>query len=129
MKCIKCDGELVLVRIGDVHVDQCDKCNGIWFDSGELAKIVGRGDVDALRTKARESLLPEAKEFDQRRASCPRCKGEGKLVQIASMTSDFHIDTCAVCGGEWLDGGELAIVRNEGFSRKVAAFFRRILDM
>lgn len=129
MKCIKCDGELQLIRIGEVDVDQCDRCRGIWFDSGELAKIVGRSDVDALRSKARESLLPEAKELDARRASCPRCRGEGKLVQIASMTSDIHIDTCAICGGEWLDGGELEIVRNEGFSRKVAAFFRKILEM
>src|SRR5262245_57656352 len=111
MKCIKCDGELQLVRIGDVDVDQCDRCRGIWFDSGELAKIVGRRDVDALRSKARESVLPEIKEFDKRRASCPRCKGEGKLVQIASMNYDIHIDTCAICGGEWLDGGELEIVR------------------
>jgi hypothetical protein len=123
MKCIKCEGTLRLVRIDEIEVDQCDTCGGIWFDSGELAKIVGRKDVDALRTKARAS-----KADDQKRASCPRCRGEGKLVQIRSLTSDIHIDTCAVCGGEWLDGGELAIVRNEGFSRKVGAFFRKILE-
>ena len=82
MKCIKCEGTLRLVRIDEVEVDQCDACNGIWFDSGELAKIVGRKDVEALRTKAHAS-----KEVDQKRAACPRCKGEGKLVQIASMTS------------------------------------------
>jgi Zn-finger nucleic acid-binding protein len=124
MKCIKCEGALHLVRIDEVEVDQCDLCHGIWFDSGELAKIVGRKDVEALRTKASAS-----KEVDAQRAACPRCRGAGKLVQIASMTSDIHIDTCAVCGGEWLDGGELFIVRNDGFSRKVAAFFRKILEM
>lgn len=124
MNCIKCDGTLRLTRVENVEVDQCDTCNGIWFDSGELAKIVGARDVEALRTKAHAT-----KEADQKRAHCPRCKGEGKLVQIASLTSDIHIDTCAVCGGEWLDGGELAIVRNEGFTRKVGAFFRKILDM
>ena len=125
MKCIKCEGVLHLVRVGGVEVDQCDTCAGIWFDSGELAKIVGQKDVEALKIKA--SHVP--KEADSKRARCPRCKGEGKLVQIASLTADIHIDTCAVCGGEWLDGGELAIVRNEGFSRKVGAFFRKILDM
>lgn len=124
MKCIKCEGTMALVRVDEVEVDQCDSCGGIWFDSGELAKIVGARDVEALRTKAQAP-----KESDHKRASCPRCRGEGKLVQIASLTSDIHIDTCAVCGGEWLDGGELSIVRNEGFSRKVAAFFRKVLDM
>jgi Zn-finger nucleic acid-binding protein len=131
MKCIKCEGDLVLVRVGDVDVDQCDTCHGIWFDSGELAKIVGKKDVEALRIRAKATGDDEKKrkESDQKRASCPRCRGEGKLVQIASMTSDIHIDTCAVCGGDWLDGGELWIVRGEGFSRKVAAFFRKVLEM
>lgn len=131
MKCIKCEGDLVLVRVGEVEVDQCDTCHGIWFDSGELAKIMGARDVEALRTRAAATKDAEKRrrEADQKRASCPRCRGEGKLVQIASLTSDIHIDTCAICGGEWLDGGELAIVRNEGFSRKVSAFFRKILDM
>jgi len=124
MKCIKCEGVLHLVRVGGVEVDQCDTCSGIWFDSGELAKILGQKDVEALRTKAHAS-----KEADSKRAICPRCKGAGKLVQIASLTSDIHIDTCAVCGGEWLDGGELSIVRNEGFTRKIGAFFRKILEM
>lgn len=125
MKCIKCEeGRLHLVRIDHVEVDQCDSCFGIWFDSGELRKIVSAKDVEALRTRAHAT-----KEIDQKRASCPRCRGEGKLVQIASLTADIHIDTCAVCGGEWLDGGELAIVRNEGFTRSIAAFFRKILDM
>ena len=125
MKCIKCDGMLHLVRVGEVEVDQCDGCGGIWFDSGELRKILDQKDVEALRAmKARAT-----RDSDAKRASCPRCRGEGKLVQVASLTSDIHIDTCAVCGGEWLDGGELAIVRNEGFGRKVAAVFRKILDM
>jgi Zn-finger nucleic acid-binding protein len=125
MKCIKCDGMLHLVRVGEVEVDQCDGCGGIWFDSGELRKILDQKDVEALR--AMKARAP--KESDAKRASCPRCRGEGKLVQIASLTADIHIDTCAVCGGEWLDGGELSIVRNEGFGRKVASIFRKILDM
>lgn len=131
MKCIKCEGALELVRVGDVEVDQCDTCHGIWFDSGELAKIVGAKDVEALRKRAvaTRDADQKRKAADQKRATCPRCRGEGKLVQIASMTADIHIDTCAVCGGEWLDGGELAIVRNEGFSRKMAVFFRKVLEI
>lgn len=121
----------MLVRVGEVDVDQCDSCHGIWFDSGELAKIVGAKDVEALRRRAVTTKEGEKKrrESDQKRAACPRCRGEGKLVRIASLTSDIHIDTCAVCGGEWLDGGELEIVRGEGFSRKVSAFFRAILEI
>ncbi|MEZ4311417.1 MAG: zf-TFIIB domain-containing protein [Polyangiaceae bacterium] len=131
MKCLKCEGDLVLVRVGEVEVDQCDTCSGIWFDSGELAKILGKKDVEALRTRAEETSAASQRmrTADQKRARCPRCKGEGNLVQIASLNADLHIDTCAVCGGEWLDGGELATLRNEGFTRKIGAFFRKILEM
>lgn len=124
MKCIKCEGALIPVQIGDVLVDQCNACSGIWFDAGELAKILGERDVEVLRTNARAD-----KREDAKRASCPRCKGGGKLVQVASLDADLHIDTCAVCGGEWLDGGELPILRNEGFSRKIGSIFRKILSM
>lgn len=130
MKCIKCDGTLQLIREGDVEVDQCDTCYGIWFDSGELAKILGKKRVESLRTRAASTLPPQnLPNADERRAKCPRCKGEGKLVRIASLDADFHIDTCAVCGGEWLDGGELSTLRNESFSRKITAFFRKIADI
>ena len=73
------------------------------------------------------SLGGDRKEDDSKRGRCPRCQGEGKLVQVASLTSDIHVDTCAVCGGKWLDGGELRILRDEGGLRPVLAFFRRVL--
>jgi uncharacterized protein len=116
MKCVKCDGQLRRVDVEDVEVDQCDVCYGIWFDSGELKRILGKKQVDELK-----SQVPSAKSDDLKRARCPRCKGEGKLVQVASLTTDLHIDTCAVCGGQWLDGGELEALRGGG----IAAFFRR----
>lgn len=123
MKCVKCDGVLRRVDVEDVELDRCDACSGIWFDSGELQKILGKKSIDRIRSMAEAS-----KDDDARRATCPRCKGEGKLVQVTSLTSDIHIDTCAVCGGQWLDGGELEILRGEGPLRAVADFFRRLVS-
>jgi Zn-finger nucleic acid-binding protein len=121
MKCVKCDGTLRRVQLEDVEVDRCDSCSGIWFDSGELQRILGRPTIEELRTKAKAN-----KNDDSKRARCPKCRGEGKLVQVASLTSDVHIDTCAVCGGQWLDAGELEILRGDGPLRSVGSFFRRL---
>lgn len=111
MRCAKCDAALRRIVIDDVEVDRCDGCGGIWFDSGELRRILSKKRVDELRSEARARR--EREEDDARRGHCPRCGGAGLLVQVATWEADIHIDTCAVCGGQWLDAGELEILRGE----------------
>ena len=36
LECPKCDGTLVEVEIGQVKVDRCNGCEGVWLDRGEL---------------------------------------------------------------------------------------------
>lgn len=39
MKCPKCGMQLEEIVFGDVRVDKCFHCEGIWLDSGELESI------------------------------------------------------------------------------------------
>ncbi len=40
MKCPRCDsGILKEIFIEEVPIDTCDKCAGVWLDSGELEKL------------------------------------------------------------------------------------------
>jgi uncharacterized protein with PIN domain len=39
MRCPRCDGTLNETRVEDVSVDVCDKCGGVWLDSGELEQL------------------------------------------------------------------------------------------
>ena len=40
MKCPRCDGgTLKEILIEEVPIDTCDKCAGVWLDSGELEKL------------------------------------------------------------------------------------------
>lgn len=41
MQCPRCDGKLHELTYEEVKIDRCDKCQGIWLDSGELERIVG----------------------------------------------------------------------------------------
>jgi Zn-finger nucleic acid-binding protein len=121
MRCVKCTGKLITVRVEDVDVDQCDRCGGIWFDAHELERVLGRGRGHLEALAKRGAPRPDD---DARRGHCPRCGGEGYLVQIASPNSRIHIDTCAICGGKWLDGGELDLL-----GRVTArTMLRRVLD-
>ena len=39
MKCPRCDGTLKEIFIEEVPLDTCDKCAGVWLDSGEMEKL------------------------------------------------------------------------------------------
>ena len=39
MKCPKCGMQLEEISLGDVRVDKCFNCQGLWLDAGELEKI------------------------------------------------------------------------------------------
>jgi uncharacterized protein len=39
MRCPKCGSELQEIAYGDVRVDKCFVCEGLWLDNGELEKL------------------------------------------------------------------------------------------
>ncbi|HSL56026.1 MAG TPA: zf-TFIIB domain-containing protein [Pyrinomonadaceae bacterium] len=39
MKCPRCDGNLAESKFEEVMIDTCDKCGGVWLDSGELQQL------------------------------------------------------------------------------------------
>ena len=42
MRCPRCDGNLVESKVDEVSIDTCDKCGGVWLDSGELEQLTKR---------------------------------------------------------------------------------------
>ena len=39
MQCPRCDGSLKELKVEEVTIDTCDKCGGVWLDSGELEQM------------------------------------------------------------------------------------------
>ena len=39
MKCPRCDGTLKEINFEEVMIDTCDKCGGVWLDSGEFEQV------------------------------------------------------------------------------------------
>jgi Zn-finger nucleic acid-binding protein len=99
----------MLVTIDDVNVDQCLDCSGIWFDFDELRQILERDEIALLK-----NIEDNNEGHDVTPASCPRCGGKGNMVQVVDTKHGFHIDTCPVCYGKWLDGGEYERLKNTG---------------
>ena len=49
MRCPKCGSELQEVAFGDVRVDKCFGCEGLWLDNGELEKFQAKEGGFATR--------------------------------------------------------------------------------
>jgi ribosomal protein L37AE/L43A len=42
MQCPRCDGSLKESKFEQVTIDTCDKCGGVWLDSGELEQVTSK---------------------------------------------------------------------------------------
>jgi uncharacterized protein len=40
MRCPRCDGNLKESKFENVLIDTCEKCAGVWLDSGELDQLI-----------------------------------------------------------------------------------------
>jgi Zn-finger nucleic acid-binding protein len=103
LACVKCESVLDKARVGEVEVDLCPSCGGLWLDHGEIERI-GRGnsqDLAKLRTALTGSAAPAPPSAIQ--SSCPACSGLLKEVVMGPV----HVDYCTECHGVFLDRGEL----------------------
>ncbi|MFO7678412.1 MAG: zf-TFIIB domain-containing protein [Chloroflexota bacterium] len=123
MYCPKCDHELQHRRLAEVEVDQCLKCQGVWLDLGELP---------ALRRQKNTSYAERVAEtavYDVLSAPCPHCGGMGHMTRLHDLTRPAIVmDTCPVCYGVWLDGGELDKLTESNIGLSFKAFVRDLVD-
>lgn len=99
-ECHKCWVEMDKKEIDvfgpNILIDVCPKCKGVWLDKGELQKLLKDRKLSNFLTKhiGTKSKSPMV---------CPRC---GNTMDIESV-EDIDVDVCLLCGGVWLDEGEL----------------------
>lgn len=110
MHCPKCREKKDLKRVKEsgVELDYCTECGGIWFDAGELKKVVEeRIDLrfDAVKTKETPMMT------DYKTAVCPVC-GKPMAKDTGTGVAGLTVDRCGACGGVWLDGGEFKRIKN-----------------
>lgn len=104
--CPKCAEPMERVKFEETTVDRCRGCAGIWFDALELKAVVkARGGK-----KLDVGNATHGKHMDDtNRIDCPHCK-----TQMLRLIDDRHrkvrYEQCSVCGGAYLDAGELRVI-------------------
>ncbi|MDO8860281.1 zf-TFIIB domain-containing protein [Haliea sp. E1-2-M8] len=108
LKCPKCGHGMEEVTYGDVTIDRCSNCMGLWFDTGEADKLKARWMGDALDL----GNPTEGKQWDKvADIACPRC---GKDMEKTSDPKQKHIwyETCSE-HGMFMDSGEFTDYKHE----------------
>lgn len=120
--CPRCHGAMRSLRAGEILLDRCDTCLGLWFDTLELDKI-------AQNRKAVAALDPtpthptHASPHRPHSMLCPRDRST--LITMHALGQP-HIpyESCTVCGGAFLDPGELADLSELNIRERLRRFFR-----
>lgn len=104
INCPKCSSEVLVETpaLGNIPLDVCPACSGIWFEKGELEALLrqsqGGGQADL------GLIDPKAEGHD-----CPDCKA--KMSRGGLVNPLLLVDKCQACEGIWLDAHELALVK------------------
>lgn len=79
MVCPGCGNLMDLDKVGDVEVDHCTSCLGVWLDAGEMDRVVARGEGALEKGFDEKARAAE----DRRYAATPRDgAGGGRLAAL-----------------------------------------------
>lgn len=98
MKCPDCVGELSAIEAAGVELDVCVRCDGAWFDRGELDAFVARSQTAGMPQSGGRVFKPHA---DGEPARCPSCESES--LRMGTVESKRG-GRCAGCRGVWISG-------------------------
>lgn len=100
--CPKCRAPMKHLRVGDVLIDRCHGCGGLWLDALEKDKLAGdRKAAAAADQPATVGAAPARAGM-----KCPRDRSD--LIEMRDIQQPHvHFESCTVCGGVFLDAGEL----------------------
>lgn len=108
MDCPRCRVKMPAVKAGEVELDVCRACEGVWFDKDELSRTLKSSEaVRSQGVQASWSGGPNAEtEPGASALACPRCSGKMRRYRFG-LSSAVLIDGCLKGCGVWLDDGEL----------------------
>jgi Zn-finger nucleic acid-binding protein len=130
--CPVCDGEQMQKICPseelELFLDYCDRCGGMWFESGEVRKLryCPPEVLSGLISMKKQLYAVPCSDCDQpmtrNAAECSRC-GRENTIDCPGCGSplervrgeQFTVDVCRDCRGAWFDNIDLSAVWNLQF--------------
>lgn len=111
MQCQQCKITMKRRIIGEIDINECTGCNGMWFEEGQLDDVkdevlpdMGWLEIDTWKEQA---------EFKTSETSilCPQCR-DITLTKVEDPQSAAEINVCTTCNGTWLAAGQFLYLVN-----------------
>lgn len=101
MQCPRCHTDLIVVEYHDIELDYCPACEGLWFDHGEMELVASQmgSSIDGVVPR-------QPAETNEKNLKCPECQ-KAMDKRLLGTVDPVVADVCRLCGGLWLDHGEL----------------------
>ncbi len=109
MDCPKCEGSMEEVTCGEIKVDRCSQCKGIWFDMLEAEHLKDMEGSEAIDTGDPEL---SGKYNEMKHVKCPVCHGE-MVGMVDAQQPHIWYESCPVCYGIFFDAGEFQDYKEE----------------
>jgi Zn-finger nucleic acid-binding protein len=128
--CPKCHVRMDRVDAAGVAVDRCVKCGGVWLDQGELdALMKSRGGVkEAIAgLDSGPAVGPRGGEATRHvlsHVNCPRDASQ-LITMVDLKQTHIQYEACTVCGGVFMDCGELKDLSQFTLRERLAGLFNR----
>ena len=106
MICPACKSDMIVVEYDKIELDYCTRCQGVWFDSGELELLLESLSLESPKQFLGNILNSKEAESSERKRRCPIC-GRKMKKTILGQQPPILIDACRRGDGLWFDGGEL----------------------
>lgn len=108
LKCPKCRHGMEEVSHGDITIDRCTECQGLWFDGDEAQRLKRMPGAELLDT----GKASKGRNFDDcADIGCPRC---GRIMEKSADWKQVHIwyETCRE-HGIFMDAGEFTDFKHD----------------
>lgn len=119
IECPKCGHGMDEISYGgDLLIDRCTNCQGMWFDNGEAELLKSKWMGDALDTGS----PAEGKKWNNvNPVACPRCGNEMEMISDPDQPHIWY----EVCRdhGMFMDAGEFTDYKHE----TLADWFRSLI--
>ena len=106
MICPACHDYTIVVEHKNIELDFCPKCQGIWFDAGELELLLETAGFESQKGFFDTLINSTEAKTSEKKRKCPICRRNMKKVDIVSG-DHVTVDICQNEHGIWFDGGEV----------------------
>ncbi len=118
--CPKCRLSMERMDVAGVFLDRCRSCDGMWLDVQEKERLLK--SPDAVRAADRGERPDHDEKDDLRSLVCPR-DGSTMIAMRDAEQRHVRYEACTVCGGIFLDAGELRDLADVTLLERLRQFF------